>query len=159
MRRREDSLNSIVLSEKHLRYVLKEYVEYFMKRRPHQGPRAQAATSRPHRGVSSDRSHPLSSSAGWADQRLLPRSCVSGRTRLVTARYTESSLRLGGRQTSFSRVAFRVPRILTIPLGLIPGKTPQYRTDEPRINSGPLRHEAAESASVPSRFFSEIVST
>jgi len=28
---------SLVLSERHLRYVLKEYVKYFMERRPHQG--------------------------------------------------------------------------------------------------------------------------
>jgi len=35
---REECLDqNIVLSERHLRYVLKQYVEYFMKRRPHQG--------------------------------------------------------------------------------------------------------------------------
>ncbi len=34
---REECLDQIiVLSERHLRYVLKEYVAYFMKRRPHQ---------------------------------------------------------------------------------------------------------------------------
>jgi transposase InsO family protein len=35
----------IVLSERHLRYVLKEYVEYFMKRRPHQGLKQQLPDS------------------------------------------------------------------------------------------------------------------
>jgi len=39
---REECLDQIiVLSEGHLRYVLKEYVEYFMKRRPHQGLKQQ----------------------------------------------------------------------------------------------------------------------
>ncbi len=39
---REECLDQIiVLSERHLRYVLKEYVEYFMKRRPHQGLKQQ----------------------------------------------------------------------------------------------------------------------
>jgi hypothetical protein len=36
----------IVLKERHLRYVLKEYVEYFMKGRPHQGLKQQIPDSR-----------------------------------------------------------------------------------------------------------------
>ena len=36
----------IVLSERHLRYVLKEYVEYFTKRRPHQGLKQQVPDNR-----------------------------------------------------------------------------------------------------------------
>ncbi len=35
----------IVLSEQHLRYVLRQYVEYFMKRRPHQGLKQQLPDS------------------------------------------------------------------------------------------------------------------
>ncbi len=35
----------IVLSERHIRYVLKQYVEYFMKRRPHQGLKRQLPDS------------------------------------------------------------------------------------------------------------------
>jgi putative transposase len=43
---REECLDQIiVLSERHLRYVLKEYVEYFMKRRPHQGLKQQIPDS------------------------------------------------------------------------------------------------------------------
>jgi putative transposase len=39
---REECLDHmIVLNERHLRYVLKKYVEYFMKRRPHQGLKQQ----------------------------------------------------------------------------------------------------------------------
>ncbi len=39
---REECLDRIiVLSERHLRYVLLEYVEYFMKRRPHQDLKQQ----------------------------------------------------------------------------------------------------------------------
>ena len=39
---REEWLGQIiVLSERHLRYVLKQYAEYFMKRRPHQGLKRQ----------------------------------------------------------------------------------------------------------------------
>jgi hypothetical protein len=36
----------IVLSERYLRYVLKEYVEYFTKRRPRQGLKQQVPDSR-----------------------------------------------------------------------------------------------------------------
>jgi putative transposase len=44
---REECLDQIiVLSERHLRYVLKEYVEYFMKRRPHQGLKQQTIEKR-----------------------------------------------------------------------------------------------------------------
>jgi transposase InsO family protein len=44
---REECLDRIiVLSERHLRYVLKEYVEYFTKRRPHQGLKQQIPDSR-----------------------------------------------------------------------------------------------------------------
>src|SRR5438094_206047 len=44
---REECLHqSIVLRERHVRYVLKEYVEYFMKRRPHQGLKQQSPDSR-----------------------------------------------------------------------------------------------------------------
>jgi len=43
---REECLDQIIiLSERHLRYVLKEYVEYFMKRRPHQGLKQQLPDS------------------------------------------------------------------------------------------------------------------
>jgi transposase InsO family protein len=43
---REECLDQIiVLSERHLRYVLKEYVDYFMKRRPHQGLKQQPPDS------------------------------------------------------------------------------------------------------------------
>jgi putative transposase len=43
---REECLDQIiVLSERHLRYVLKEYVGYFMKRRPHQGLKQQLPDS------------------------------------------------------------------------------------------------------------------
>jgi transposase InsO family protein len=39
---REECLDQIiVLGERHLRYVLQQYVEYFMKRRPHQGLKQQ----------------------------------------------------------------------------------------------------------------------
>jgi putative transposase len=39
---REECLDQIiVLNERHLRYVLKEYVKYFMRRRPHQGLKQQ----------------------------------------------------------------------------------------------------------------------
>ena len=44
---REECLDHIiVLNERHLRYVLKEYVEYFMTRRPHQGLKQQRPDSR-----------------------------------------------------------------------------------------------------------------
>jgi putative transposase len=44
---RQECLDQIiVLSERHLRYVLKEYVKYFMKRRPHQGLKQQIPDSR-----------------------------------------------------------------------------------------------------------------
>jgi transposase InsO family protein len=44
---REECLNQIiVLSQRHLRYVLKEYVEYFTKRRPHQGLKQQVPDNR-----------------------------------------------------------------------------------------------------------------
>ena len=43
---REECLDQIiVLSERHLRCVLKEYVEYFMKRRPNQGLQLQVPDS------------------------------------------------------------------------------------------------------------------
>jgi transposase InsO family protein len=43
---REECLDQIiVLSERHLRYVLKRYVEYFMKRGPHQGLKQQLPDS------------------------------------------------------------------------------------------------------------------
>lgn len=45
---REECLDQIiVLSERHLRYVLKEYVKYFMKRRPHQGLKQQVPDNSP----------------------------------------------------------------------------------------------------------------
>ena len=44
---REECLDQImVLSERHLRYVRKAYVEYFTKRRPHQGLKQQIPDSR-----------------------------------------------------------------------------------------------------------------
>jgi len=44
---REECLDQIiVLSERHLPYVLKEYVGYFTKRRPHQGLKQQIPDSR-----------------------------------------------------------------------------------------------------------------
>jgi transposase InsO family protein len=44
---REECLDQIiVLGERHLRYVLKQYVEYFMKRRPHQGLKQQVPDRR-----------------------------------------------------------------------------------------------------------------
>ena len=44
---REECLDRIiVLSERHLRYVLKEYVEYFTKHRPHQGLNQQVPDGR-----------------------------------------------------------------------------------------------------------------
>ena len=44
---REECLDQIiVLGERHLRYVLKQYVEYFMKRRPHQGLKQQVPDQR-----------------------------------------------------------------------------------------------------------------
>jgi len=44
---REEGLDQIiVLSGRHLRYVLKEYAEYFMKRRPHQGLKQQIPDNR-----------------------------------------------------------------------------------------------------------------
>jgi transposase InsO family protein len=44
---REECLDRIiVLSERHLRYVLKEYVEYFTKRGPHQGLKQQVPDGR-----------------------------------------------------------------------------------------------------------------
>jgi putative transposase len=44
---REECLDQIiVLNERHLRYVLKEYVEYFMKRRPHLGLKQQIPENR-----------------------------------------------------------------------------------------------------------------
>ncbi len=67
---------------------------------------------------------PVSSGAGWADQRLLPRSGVSGRARLVTARSTEPSLgTLGGRQKSFSQVMFQL-LLSGNPLRPVPARRP-----------------------------------
>ncbi len=44
---REECLDQVILlSERHLRYVLKEYVRYFMKRRPHQGLKEQIPGTR-----------------------------------------------------------------------------------------------------------------
>jgi len=43
---REECLDQIiVLNERHLRYVLKEYVGYFTKRSPHQGLKQQVPDS------------------------------------------------------------------------------------------------------------------
>ena len=92
---REECLDQIiVLGERHLRYVLQQYVEYFMKRRPCQGLKQQS--SRSERGIPNDRTHPLSRGSGWADPRLLPRSGVSGRTRLVNVCSSESSRQTRG---------------------------------------------------------------
>jgi hypothetical protein len=68
--------------------VLKEYVEYFYETPSSPGP--ETANSRQQRGAPGDRLHPVSSGGGWANQRLLSRSGVSGLAHLVTTPTIES---------------------------------------------------------------------